>query len=278
MTFGNGRTHMAEIAASGEVHTIGSFQITLRDDGVGVVLFDRPPVNAVSLAVYQDIGRMAEFIAASQIRCVVWTAAATARAWCGGADLNDFVDMNPDRRHERYAVINEQVRRFYDLDRPVIAAINGHAIGVGMILAGLCDMRVASETAAFACPEIDYGLVGGGAGLFAQIGMPEARIREMLFTGRRFLATELAATGFFNYVVPPDRVLAAALELAGTIARKSLPSIRARKSCSNAIGSLNWFDAYLVSQRHSVALAGGKDGGEGVRAFLDRRPANYTDR
>ncbi len=265
-------------AAADETHSIGSFRITVRGDGVGLVVFDRPPVNAVSLAVYKDIGRMADFIAASEVRCVVWSAAEGARAWCGGADLNDFVDMDPDRRHDRYAVINEQVRRFYDLDRPVIAAINGHAIGIGMILAGLCDMRIASENAAFACPEIDYGLVGGGAGLFAQIGMPEAKIREMLFTGRRFTAAELAPTGFFNYVVPPDRVLEMALELAGSIARKSLPSIRARKSCSNAIGALNWFDAYLVSQRHSVGLAAGQDGGEGVRAFLDGRPANYTDR
>ena len=220
---------------------------------------------------------MADFISASDVRCVVWTAPPGARAWCGGADLNDFVGMDPGRRHMRYEVINAQVRRFYDLDRPVIAAIGGHAIGIGMILAGLCDMRVASETAGFACPEIDYGLVGGGAGLFAQIGMPEAKIREMLFTGRRFSAVELAPTGFFNYVVPPDRVLGQSIELAVAIAGKSLPSIRARKACSNAIGSLNWFDAYIVSQQHSVALAAGRDGGEGVRAFLDGRRPSYHD-
>lgn len=67
-----------------------------------------------------------------------------------------------------------------------------------MILAGLCDMRVAAEDAAFACPEIDYGLVAGDAGLFSLINMPEGKVREMLFTGARFTARELEATGFFN--------------------------------------------------------------------------------
>jgi enoyl-CoA hydratase len=75
--------------------------------------------------------------------------------------------MDTARRKERYAFINERVPGFYRLDRPVIAAINGHAIGIGMILAALCDMRVAAADVVFACPEIDYGLVAGGAGLFA---------------------------------------------------------------------------------------------------------------
>lgn len=261
-----------------EVHRIGSLELEMHPNGVGVVVFDRPPVNAVSLSVYEDIGAMSDYIAASAVRCVVWTAPATARAWCGGADLNDFVDMDPERRHGRYEVINDQLRRFYNLDRPVVAAVTGHAIGVGMILAGLCDMRIAADTAGFACPEIDYGLVGGGAGLFSQLGMPEAKIREMLFTGRRFTAAELAPTGFFNDVVPKADVMTCAMDLAKTIAGKSLPSIRARKSCSNAIGSLSWFDAYLVSQQYSVALAAGRDGGEGVRAFLDGRPPSLSDR
>lgn len=262
----------------GRAHRIGSLELQALPDGVGVVVFDRPPVNAVSLSVYQDIGAMADHIAASPVRCVVWAAAPGARAWCGGADLNDFVGMDPERRHERYKVINAQLRRFYDLDRPVVAAITGHAIGIGMILAGLCDMRIAATTAGFACPEIDYGLVGGGAGLFAQLGMPEAKIREMLFTGRRFTAAELEPTGFFNDVVTKEAVMERAMTLAQIVASKSLPSIRARKACSNAIGSLGWFDAYLVSQQHSIALAAGRDGGEGVRAFLDGRPPDFTDR
>ena len=69
--------------------------------------------------------------------------------------MNDFVGINVAGRKQRYAFINAQLPRFHAMDRPVIAAINGAAIGIGMILAGLCDLRFAAEEACFACPEID---------------------------------------------------------------------------------------------------------------------------
>jgi enoyl-CoA hydratase len=257
---------------------IGSFDLKVGDDGVAVVVFSRPPVNAVSLSVYQDIGALVETIEASaNIRVVVLSAPLTARAWCGGADLKDFVGMDTAKRKERYAFINDQVPGFFRMDRPVIAAINGHAIGIGMILAALCDMRVASSEALFACPEIDYGLVAGGAGLLAMLKMPEGKVREMLFTGRKFTALELEPTGFFNYVVPQDEVLPKALELASLIARKSLPTIRARKLASVALEGRTWMEAYLDAQALSASLVAGEDSGEGVRAFLEHRAPKFVD-
>lgn len=160
----------------------------------------------------------------------------------------------------------------------MIAAINGAAIGIGMVLAGLCDMRVAEEDARFACPEIDYGLVGGGAGLFSMLKLPEAKVREILFTGRKFTARELEPTGFFNYVLPRAEVLPRSLEIARDIAAKSLPSIRARKAASVALEGQSWVEAYLDAQAISAKLAAGSDGGEGVRAFLEHRRPFYTDR
>jgi len=257
---------------------IGSFGLVTSDDGVGLATFSRPPVNAVSLSVYEDIGRLVDAIEANpSIRAVVLTAPDAARAWCGGADLNDFVGMDTARRKERYAYINQQVPRFYRLDRPVIAAINGAAIGIGMILAGLCDMRVAAEDARFSCPEIDYGLVGGGAGLFGMLKMPEAKIREMLFTGRKLTALELRSTGFFNYVVPRSQVLEKSLEIARLIAKKILPAIRARKAASVALEGRTWMDAYLDAQALSAALVANADSGEGVSAFLEHRTARFVD-
>ncbi|SEF05685.1 enoyl-CoA hydratase/enoyl-CoA hydratase, partial [Rhizobiales bacterium GAS188] len=147
-----------------------------------------------------------------------------------------------------------------------------------MVLAGLCDIRVAAEDARFACPEIDYGLVGGGAGLFAMLKMPEAKIRELLFTGRKFTARELEPTGFFNYVVPRDEVLDKALEIARMIAAKSLPSIRARKLASVALEGRGWMEAYLDAQALSAQLVAGMDSGEGVRAFLEHRKPRFVDK
>ena len=257
---------------------IGSFELTVGDDGVALVVFSRPPVNAVSLSVYEDIGVLVDTIEASaNVRVVVLSAPPTARAWCGGADLKDFVGMDSARRKERYAFINDRVPGFFRMERPVIAAINGHAIGIGMILAALCDMRVASSEAQFACPEIDYGLVAGGAGLLALLKMPEAKVREMLFTGRKFTALELEPTGFFNYVVPRHEVLPKALELASLIARKSLPAVRARKLASVALEGRTWMEAYLDAQALSADLVAGEDSGEGVRAFLEHRAPKFVD-
>lgn len=258
--------------------TIGSFELDVDDDGVALVTFSRPPVNAVSLSVYEDIGRLVAAIKADTgIRVVVLTAPEGAKAWCGGADLRDFVGMDKAKREERYRFINEQVPGFYRLDRPVIAAINGAAIGIGMILAGLCDMRVAAEDACFACPEIDYGLVGGGAGLLSWLKLPEAKVREILFTGRKFTARELEPTGFFNYVTPRDEVLPKAIELARQIASKSLPSIRARKIASVGLEGRTWMEAYLDAQALSAQLVAGKDSGEGVHAFLEHRKPRFVD-
>lgn len=258
---------------------LGSLELTLDDVGVAHVVFSRPPVNAVSLSVYEDIGRLVDVVEASDaIRAVVLSAPPTARAWCGGADLKDFVGMDPDRRKQRYAFINERVPGFARMDRPVVAAINGHAIGIGMILAALCDLRVAADDAQFACPEIDYGLVAGGGGVFAMLKMPEAKVREMLLTGARFSARDLEPTGFFNYVVPRDQVVPRAMQLATTIAAKSLPSVRARKLASVAIEGRSWMEAYLDAQALSTRMAAGADGGEGVRAFLEHRTPQYLDK
>lgn len=254
-----------------EHHDFGAFRLEVRDDGVGVVTFSRPPVNAVSLSVYEDIGRFADHVAQDElIRVLVVTAPDDARAWCGGADLHEFKGMTAERRKERYRFINEQLPRFHRIDRPMIAAIRGATIGVGVMLAGMCDLRVASENARFACPEVDYGLVGGSAGLFATLRMPEAKVREMLYTGRAFTARELESTGFFNYVVPSAAVLPIALDLAVQIARKNMPTMRARKLASLTWEGSEWMDAYLEAQEISSALVENPESGAAVLAALDR--------
>jgi enoyl-CoA hydratase/carnithine racemase len=266
-------------AAARSPRQFGVFTMDVTEDGVAVLLLDRPPVNAVSVAVYEDIGHVIDHVETNDdIRAIVWAAPEGARAWCGGADLRDFDGIDVEGRKVRYAFINAQLPRFYRLDRPVIAAICKPTIGIGMILAALCDMRVAAEDAIFACPEIDYGLVAGGAGLFAHVNMPEAKVREMLFTGARFTARDLEPTGFFNYILPGAEVLPRAMALARRVAAKSLPSIRARKVASARLEGMNWSEAYLDAQTLTAELTAGSDGTEGVHAFLAHRDPRYRDR
>jgi len=252
-----------------EAVEFGSFSVAVRSDGVAIVTFSRPPVNAVSLSVYEDIGRLADYVQASDtVRVLVITAPDGSKAWCGGADLNEFKGMTASRRRERYRFINQQLPRFHQIERPMIAAINAATIGVGVMLAGMCDMRVVSEHSRFACPEVDYGLIGGSAGLFAMLKMPEAKVREMLYTGRGFSASELEPTGFLNYVVPSAAVLPLALDLAGTIARKSMATLRARKRQSLSLEGSEWMQAYLDAQEASSSLVEERSSHAGVEAAL----------
>lgn len=255
---------------AGELN-FGSFRLEVRDDNVAVATFSRPPVNAVSLSVYEDIGRLADHVAGDErIRALVITAPMEARAWCGGADLHDFKGMTVEKRKERYKHINAQLPRLHFIDCPTIAAINGAAIGVGVILAGLCDLRVASEDARFSCPEIDYGLIAGSAGIFAMLRIPEPKVREMLYTGGAFTARDLASTGFFNYVTSREAVLQCALDLGAKIAAKSPQTMRARKRASLSLEGSQWIEAYLEAQELSSALVENPENQAAVSAALDR--------
>lgn len=246
-----------------------SLTLSVRDS-VATITIDRPPVNAFNLDAYRALGdHVTELEARNDVDVVIITALPGARCWCGGADLNDFVGMTKQSRHERYELINGTLPRLQALELPVIAAITGHAIGIGVLLAAVCDMRIASETAYFATPEIDYGLVAGSSKLLNHLGVPEGLIREMAFTARRVPAPELAAAGFLNQVVAPDRVAAEAAELARTIASKGSAVLRARKRAFVQHEKLGWLDAYTLAQGLSGTLVETKESRDGVTAFLE---------
>ena len=254
------------------------FKLSINETGVATVTFDRPPVNAVSQQVYLEIRELCNEIEASdRARVVVLTAPPGARAWCGGADLGDFMQLDGDSRKERYALINECLPCLHRLNRPVIAAMNGSAMGVGMVIASFCDIRIAADDAFFGLPEIDRGVVAGGGSFFSRLSMPEGLIREMLYTGRRFSAEELRASGFFNDIVPRDQVLKRSMTLAETIAGKSLPALQANKICAVAAETLPMMDAYKLAQGYASKLTAMSDSKEGIRAFLEKRPPEYGD-
>ncbi|MCU1477810.1 MAG: enoyl-CoA hydratase/isomerase family protein [Subtercola sp.] len=259
------------------VQSFGPFTLSSAA-GIGHVVFDRAPVNAFALSTYAALGELIDRVEQDDdVKVVVLSAPATMRSWCGGADLNDFVGMDRESRYERYAFINETIPRFAALQRPVIAAITGHAIGIGVMLAACCDLRIASESAFFSTPEIDYGLVAGSSRMLNHLGLSEARIREMAYTGRRYSAAQLQSFGFLNDVVAAEAVVPTALELAATIAAKSLPALRARKQAFVQQEGLSWLDGYLLAQGLTGTLVELNDSRDGVNAFFEHRQAAVTD-
>jgi len=256
------------------------FKLETDADGVTVITFERPPVNAFSKEAYEDFCDLCDVIEADDsIRVAVLVSPDNARAWGGGADLKDFLGLNYDTRLERYALVNKTFQRVFNLARPIIAAVNNHAIGAGFVMSTLCDIRIMSSEAFVSLPEIDRGVLANGGGFFFRLRMPQGMIREMVFTGRRYMAEELRYCGVFNQIVPKKEVLPKALEIARVIAKKSLPALKANKAAIN-IGETqtSWLETYAMTQKTSATLTTGPDAKEGVRAFLEKRDPQYVDK
>jgi enoyl-CoA hydratase/carnithine racemase len=258
--------------------TLKYFKMATDSDGITVVTFDRPPVNAMSFDVYPELKVLADIVESSNdTRVVVITAPPDARAWCGGADLNDFLPLGFESRLERYRLVEDCLPRLYNMNRPVIAALNMHAIGVGFVMATFCDIRVASEEAFFAVPEIDRGVMAAGGSFFTRINMPAGKVREIVLTGRRFTAEELRETGVFNYVVPKAEVMPKAMEIARIIAKKSLPALKFNKTTMNLAETMPWQSAYSMTVPISAHLTSMPDAKEGIKSFLEKREPHYSE-
>jgi enoyl-CoA hydratase/carnithine racemase len=255
------------------------FRLKTDADGITVVTFDRPPVNAMSFEVYPELKTLAHLIQSTdETRVMVLTSPPSARAWCGGADLNDFLPLDFDSRLARYQVVEDCLPALLNINRPVIAALNMHALGVGFVMATFCDIRVASEEAFFAVPEIDRGVMAAGGAFFTRLNMPAGKVRELVFTGRRFLAEELRNSGVFDYIVPKSEVMPKAMEIARIIAKKSLPALKFNKVSMNLAETMPWQSAYSMTVPMSAHLTASADAKEGIKAFLERRQPKYADR
>ena len=134
-----------------------------RSDGVALVTINRPPVNALTLALYADIADLFDSMADwNDVNVAVLTGSGT-RAFCAGLDLKEFLAASVDDDPERAKVVRRCFASVRHAAIPTIAAVNGPALGAGAVLASVCDIRIASETATFGMPEINVGRCGGTA-------------------------------------------------------------------------------------------------------------------
>ncbi|MGZ3352110.1 MAG: enoyl-CoA hydratase-related protein, partial [Xanthobacteraceae bacterium] len=170
-------------------------------DGIATVTFDRPPVNAQNRRTREELITVFDAISdRDDIHVAILTAA--GNTFSAGADLKERVDLV----HEPgdYARHNRLVREFFyavtDCAKPVIAAVNGPAIGAGFVLMLACDIMIASDNAYFSMPEINVGLAGGARFLMEHVG--RSRTRSMYLTGRRVPAAELYRLGVIEACPP----------------------------------------------------------------------------
>jgi enoyl-CoA hydratase len=246
-------------------------------DGIATVTFDRPPVNAQNRQTREEFIRLFDSLSdRDDVRVVILTGAGDM--FSAGADIKERVDLV----HEPgdYLRHNRTVREFFyaarDCARPVIAAVNGPALGAGFGLALACDIVLASDNAFFAMPEINVGLAGGAGFLMEHFG--RSKMRAMYFTGRRVPAAELHRLGAIENCVPRAELMTAALDLARDIASKSPLAVRHIKRTLNTIEEMPVRDAYRYEQSVTVELSHSEDAREAQRAFLEKRKPNFKGR
>ncbi|MBS7780973.1 enoyl-CoA hydratase/isomerase family protein [Acidovorax sp. CCYZU-2555] len=245
-------------------------------DKVALVTLNRPPVNALNREMRREIVAIFDDISArDDIRCAVLTAQGSV--FCAGADLKDRPDADiPGDFLEHNRITRETGNAIRECAKPVIAAINGAALGAGLGLAAACDILYASDNATFGMPEINVGLAGGASMLRTLFGRSTAR--RMFFTGQRLTAAELLQRNVLEAVLPPEELLPVAMKLAHEIAAKAPLAVIYAKRAANMVDVMPQRDAYRFEQEFTMTLSRTEDAREARMAFLEKREPQFKGR
>jgi enoyl-CoA hydratase len=242
-------------------------------DYVATVTINRPPANALDKDARLLLTSIFDELAdRDDVRVAVLTGSGSI--FCAGSDLKDRPSLDVAGQfwqHNR--LVREAANAIRECSKPVIAAVNGAALGAGLDLAAACDIMLASDNAVFGMPEINVGLAGGGAMLEELFG--RSRMRRMMYTGARFSASELYRLGAIEMSVPQDMLLAEAMEIAREIAAKNPLGIRYAKISANIAENMPRREAYRLEQNYTFELAKTEDAREARQAFLEKRAAVF---
>ena len=252
--------------------------IAVEDKGAGVklVTLSRPAqANALSTAMGRDLLALWTALAADEaMRCVVLTGA--GRFFCAGADLKERDGMTDAAWAEQHRLFEDMIRTQLACPFPLIAAVNGAAMGGGAEMALACDFAWAGEGARIGLPEAGLGIIpglGGTQNLTRAVG--ERRAAEMLMTGAPVDAAEALAIGLVNRVCAADDLVPQALERAALIASKAPLSVRALKAVVRTGAVLPLDQAMDLELAEYNRLFTTQDRREGVAAFNQKRPAVF---
>jgi crotonobetainyl-CoA hydratase len=252
---------------------------------VALITLNRPDaMNAVNADLATGLGEAVERAAADPaVRVLVLTG--RGRAFCAGADLKAIASGQPigPEGHDEWGFAGF-VQHW--CDKPVVAAVNGFAMGGGTELALACDLVVASDQASFGLPEVRRGLVAAAGGLLRiQHQVTPKRAMEMALTGAPIDAAIALEWGLVNRVVPHDTVLAEALALAGVIAENAPTAVRQSKRLLHRTRTAanDWHaewtaeEPWAVNTEETMVAFAHPDAIEGPTAFAEKRPPNWQD-
>jgi enoyl-CoA hydratase len=246
-------------------------------NNIAIVKINRPEaLNALNTRFFQEMDDVVANVANKpEIKVMIITG--EGKAFVAGADIAEMVDKNPEEGSEFSRIGQNTFRSLEKLEIPVIAAINGFALGGGLELAMGCDFRIASSKAKFGQPEVSLGLIPGYAAtqrLSRLVGLGDALY--LLMTAEMIGVEEALRIGLVQKVFEPEILMDEVMKIAQTIASKGPQAIKKVKSVTRQ-GYLMDFDkgSELESKQFGSLFGTGSEGEEGMKAFLEKRKPNW---
>lgn len=250
------------------------------EDGVGIVTINRPKaLNALNTATLKELKNVFEKIAKDKkVRAVVITGSGE-KAFVAGADISEMAKYNPLKADE-FATLGQGVTvAIENCPKPVIAAVNGFALGGGTELAMSCDFIYAGANARFGQPEIKLGIIPGFGGTQRLARLAgKAIAKELVLTGDMIDAEEARRIGLVNKLFPPEMLLDEAKKTARRIAAFSQVAVRASIDTINKGLDVDLPNGLLLERQAFAILCSTKDQKEGMKAFIEKRKPEFKDK
>jgi enoyl-CoA hydratase len=251
------------------------YLVVRKEDGIGWLKMNRPPMNALNTEVVLEIERAMDWFARED-EVMVIVIHAEGKMFVAGADIAEMSKFTPMQAREFARNGHRALGKIASSEKPVIAAVNGFALGGGCEIALACDIRVLADTVKIGQPEVNLGLIPGFGGtqrLTRLVGPGIAK--ELIFTADAIDAAEALRIGLANKVVPGDKLMATVTEMAKKIAVKGPTAVKLAKTCINlgqdsdlATGNSYEIEAFGV-------CFSSQEPAEGTKAFLEKRKPDW---
>jgi enoyl-CoA hydratase len=247
------------------------------DGAIAVLTVDRPKaLNAMDQATLVELQRAIEALDADPGVGIIILTGAGEKAFVAGADISEMAHFGPAQAEAHARKGQAAVGAFERARKPVIAAINGYALGGGLEIALACDIRIASENAQIGLPEVSLGVIPGFGGtqrLARVVG--EGRAKELVFTGRRVKADEAFAMGLVNRVVPLPQLLESAKQMARDILANGPVAVHLAKQVIHEGLSVPLAAGLLLEEKAFGLVFATHDQKEGMKAFTEKRKPSW---
>ncbi|HEY82525.1 MAG TPA: enoyl-CoA hydratase/isomerase family protein [Dehalococcoidia bacterium] len=248
-----------------------------KEGRIAIFTINRPEaLNAMNVQAARELHQaMVDFRDDPELWVGIITGAGE-RAFCVGADIKDMLPFLKEHLQNRPWAMPDTPMRGLELWKPLIAAINGLALGGGLEIALACDLRIASEKARLGTPEVMLGLIPGWGGTQRLPRMiPQCKAAELLLMGKPIDAQEAYRIGLVNIVVPPEAVMPTAREWAETICQAGPLAVRAAKEAMLRGSGLTLEEGLRLENALEAYLMGTEDFAEGTSAFIEKRKPNF---